>query len=90
MIKRDYQGFITDIHRFRPLVTMIATVLVLSPSIFEVFEQSLTMLAFLLRLAETLCFMGVLVWSASAVFIRYARHQAQVESQLRRTGRAKS
>jgi hypothetical protein len=82
MKKRDYHLLMGDVRRFRPLVVMVLTIIVLLPSFDAMLTQSLSPLTVLYRLAETLALVNVLVWAVSAVVLHYARIQVQ----SRRTG----
>lgn len=83
MKRRDYNGFIVDVLRFRPLVVVILSAAVLLPSFVQVVTQGLSLVAVLLRFAEAVAFVGFLVWLASAVVIHYARIQARSGSAVR-------
>jgi len=79
MKRRDYSALVADIRRFRPLVVVALAAIALLPSFVEMATQNLPALTVLVRLAESLALIGVLVWGASAVVLHYAR--IQVESQ---------
>jgi uncharacterized protein YqhQ len=82
MKRRDYHALSSDIRRVRPLIVIVLAVIVLLPSIDEMLTQDLSPLSVLVRLAESLFVLGLLVWSVSAVVLYYAR--IQVESHHRR------
>lgn len=89
MKSRDCGAFISDVYRLRPLVTVVLAILIMLPSFSEVISSGLSMVVLLMRLAETLFFVGTLVWITSGVLIHYANVQAKtpesdkVESELR-------
>lgn len=77
MKQRDYEAFVVDVYRFRPIIVMVMAILIVSPSCYEMVIQGLSVLTVLLRLAGALAFAGVLVWLASGMVIRYARIQTK-------------
>ncbi len=78
--RRDYHVFVEDVRRFRPLVTLVVSVLTLLPSLTAMVTQGLSPLTVLIRLAQILAGVACLVWFVSAVLIHYARIQATPES----------
>jgi hypothetical protein len=79
MKRRDYSALVADVRRLRPIVVVALAAIALLPSFVEMATQNLAALTVLVRLAESLVLIGVLVWGASAVVLHYAR--IQVESQ---------
>ena len=79
--RREYHALAADVRRFRPVVVIVLTVIVLSPTLDEMVTQSLSPLTVLARLAVSLAVVGALVWAVSAVVLHYAR--IQVESARR-------
>jgi hypothetical protein len=75
--RRDYHALASDVRRFRPVVVIVLTVIVLSPTLDEMVTQSLSPLTVLARLAVSLVVVGALVWAVSAVVLHYARIQVE-------------
>jgi hypothetical protein len=65
-----------DVRRFRPLVTVLLTVLVMLPSYVEMLTRGLSATTVLQRLVEALAIASVLVWVVSAVLVHYAKVQS--------------
>jgi hypothetical protein len=75
--RRDYHALAVDIRRLRPVIVIVLAVIVLLPSLDEMLTDSLSPLAVLARLAESLAVVGALVWAVSAVVLHYARIQVE-------------
>jgi hypothetical protein len=73
-----YRVFAQDVRRFRPLVALIISILVLVPSLVAMATQDLSPLVVLLRFVEIVIVVGILVWWASSIVLHYARIQARV------------
>lgn len=82
MKRRDYYALMADVRRFRPVVVIVLTIVVLLPSFGEMVTQSLSPLTVLARLAGSLAVVGLLVWAVSGVVLHYAG--IQVKSQRHR------
>ena len=79
MKRRDYSAFISDVQRFRPLIVVVISILVLIPTFDEMVTQSLSMLVVLFRLAEVMFVDSIMVWLVSSVLLHYARTQSRAE-----------
>lgn len=79
MKRRDYNAFIGDIQRYRPLIVVVISILVLLPTFDEMVTQSLSMLVVLFRLAEVMFVDSIMVWLVSSVLLHYARTQSRAE-----------
>lgn len=79
MRPRSYRGFIADLRGYRPALTVAVSAVVVAPSFLAFVHQDLSALQVLVRFAESLVVVGVLVWGATGVLVRYARTQAQVD-----------
>ena len=77
MKRREYHALAADVRRFRPIIVIVLTVIVLTPTLAEMVTQSLSPLTALTRLAVTLAVIGTLVWAVSAVVLHYARIQVE-------------
>jgi hypothetical protein len=75
--RREYHALAADVRRFRPVVVIVLTVIVLAPTLDEMATQSVSPLAALARLALSLAVVGALVWAVSAVVLHYARIQVE-------------
>jgi hypothetical protein len=75
--RRYYVALIADIRRFRPLVAVALAVVAMLPTFDTMVRQGLPATSVLVRLVETLLFIGALVWLASGVVLHYARVQIQ-------------
>jgi hypothetical protein len=75
--RRDYHALAVDIRRLRPVIVIVLALIVLLPSLDEMLTDSLSPLAVLARLAESLAVVGALVWAVSAVVLHYARIQVE-------------
>jgi hypothetical protein len=75
MQQREYFRFAADVRRLRPLASVIATVLVMTPSFVEMGTQSLSALSVLERLAASLAIVSVLIWLVSGLVLHYAKTQ---------------
>ena len=75
MRKTDYVSLIADIRRLRPIVVILLSIPVMLPTLDEMVAQGLSAVSVLLRLVETLVFIGVVVWLTSGVVLHYARVQ---------------
>jgi hypothetical protein len=75
--RREYHALAADVRRFRPIVVIVLTVIILIPTLDEMVTQSLSPLTALSRLAVTLAVIGALVWAVSAVVLHYARIQVE-------------
>lgn len=65
-----------DVHRLRPLITLVLVLVTLAPSFAEMFTADLSPIVVLVRLALALALIGTLVWLISRVLLHYARIQA--------------
>ncbi|MDA8080389.1 MAG: hypothetical protein M0Z96_02070 [Actinomycetota bacterium] len=79
MKRRDYNAFIGDIQRYRPLAVVVISIFVLLPTFDEMLTQSLSMLVVLFRLAEVMFVDSIMVWLVSSVLLHYARTQSRAE-----------
>ena len=77
MKRRDYYTLMLDIRRVRPLIVIVLTTVALLPSFDEMITQGLSPLTVLIRLAEGLAVIGMLVWGVSGVVLHYARIQTE-------------
>lgn len=77
MKSKEYNAFIADIYRYRPLIVVVLSILVMLPTLDEMVTQGLSLLIVLFRLAETMFVDSVVVWLVSSVLLRYARIQAR-------------
>jgi amino acid permease len=77
---------VIDVRRFRPLVTVVLTVLVIFPSFIEMATQGLAATTVLQRLVEALGIASVLVWVVSGVVLHYAKVQSELSAEDRETG----
>jgi hypothetical protein len=75
--RRDYITLVDDVRRLRPLVIIVLATVVMLPSLYEVVTQDVSPLTLLVRLAESLAVLGLLVWVVSAVVLHYARIQVR-------------
>lgn len=75
MQQREYYRFVSDVRRLRPLVSVVATVVIMVPSFIEMGTQALSALTVLERLAASLAVVSVLVWLVSGLVVHYAKHQ---------------
>lgn len=87
MKRRDYYAFIADIYRFRPLAVIVASILVIIPSVVEMVTQGLSAIEVLLRLCISIIVMGILVWLLTGLVLRYAKLQEKVERDADSSGR---
>ena len=79
MKSKNYNAFIADIYRYRPLLVVVLSILVMLPTLDELVSQDLSLLIVLFRLAETIFVDSVVVWLVSSVLVRYARTQARAQ-----------
>ncbi len=79
MRSHQYNAFIADLYRYRPLIVVVLSVIVILPSLNEMFGQGLSVLIVLFRFAEAMFAISILVWLVSSVLLRYARIQARTE-----------
>jgi hypothetical protein len=77
MRRRDYVTLLDDVRRLRPLVVIVLATVVMLPSMYELVTQDVSPLTLLVRLAESLAVVGLLVWIVSAVVLHYARIQVR-------------
>ena len=77
MKRRDLQGFVLDVQRFRPLATVVLAVALMLPSLWELATGNLSAVTLLTRLALALAVCAVLVWALTGVVLRYARMHAR-------------
>jgi len=70
---------VVDVHRLRPLITLVLVLVTIAPSFAEMFTSGLSPVVVLLRLALALALLSTLVWLISRVLLHYARIQAARE-----------
>lgn len=87
MKRHDYYAFMADVRRFRSLVIVVLSTLVVIPSIFDMLTQGMSVLVVLFRYLVALVVIGLLVWIVSTILIRYATIQAHAESDANKSGR---
>lgn len=75
MKQREYFRFVSDVRRVRPLISVVATVVIMIPSFIEMGTQALSALTVLERLAGSLAMVSALVWLVSGLVVHYATHQ---------------
>jgi hypothetical protein len=80
---RDYRMLAADVQRLRPLASIILALVMVLPSLWEMFTGNLTAATLLLRLALALVVSGVLVWIVTGVVLHYARVQARPDAEAR-------
>lgn len=93
MRQHNFYAFMVDVHRLRPLISVLLALLALVPSLVEMATQGLSPIVVLARLAEGLALFGTLVWMVTGVVLHYARIQAgtnQVASQERQDTQQRS
>lgn len=76
MKRHNFYAFMIDVHRLRPLISLVLALLALMPSLIELVTQGLSPILVLARLAQGLALFGTLVWMVSGVVLHYARIQA--------------
>lgn len=79
MKSRNYAAFIGDLQRYRPLIVVVLSLLILLPSLDQMVTQGLSMLVVLFRLAESMFFISVVVSLVFSVLRHYAKVQARAE-----------
>lgn len=77
MKRGDHRRFIGDVRRFRPLITVVLTILVSLPSFLEIATQGLSATTVLQHLVEALGIVSFLVWAVSSVLIHYTKVQSE-------------
>jgi len=75
----DYYFVEGEIQRRRPLASVALAVLVTLPSLWQTITGSVSVVAYLTRLALALAVSVVLLWVATGVFLHYARVQARAK-----------
>lgn len=78
MKRPNYRVFAQDVRRFRPVVILVISILVLTPSLLSMATQELSPLVVLLRFVEIVIVVGLLIWWTSGVILHYARIQSRV------------
>jgi hypothetical protein len=86
MKRREYYALSADVRRLRPLIVIVLTVVILLPSFDAMLTQGLSPLTVLVRFAESLAFLGLLVWMVSGVILYYARIQLESQQSRDRDG----
>lgn len=86
MRRRDLQGFVVDVLRFRPVATVGLAVALVLPSLWELVNGNLSAVTLLVRLALALPVCAVLVWALTGVVLRYARMHARIPADGERFG----
>ena len=76
---KNYNAFIADIYRYRPLLVVVLSILVMLPTLDQMVTQDLSLLIVLFRLAEAIFVDSVVVSLVSSVLLRYARAQARAQ-----------
>ena len=79
MKSKNYNAFIADIYRYRPLLVVVLSILVMLPTLDQMVTQDLSLLIVLFRLAEAIFVDSVVVSLLSSVLLRYARTQARAQ-----------
>lgn len=76
MKRHNFYAFMIDVHRLRPLISVVLALLALAPSLIEMATQGLSPILVLARLAQALALFGTMVWLVTGVVLHYARIQA--------------
>ncbi|MCL5077383.1 MAG: hypothetical protein M1288_04635 [Actinobacteria bacterium] len=73
----EWKQFMEDLRRFRPLITVIAAVVISLPSIAGMWQGNISVLGTLVRVAEAMFVASVGVWVIAKILGRYATIQAR-------------